>query len=134
MAESYIKDRLPSQGLRVLLVADPQVPRPYKGWPLSLTWFKQYVVNLNLRKSWNAVKTLRPQVIIFLGDMLRQGSIIKDMAEYVDTCNMLRALSTARYRYGDYYAQFRATFSMNPPISTYYIPGNRDVGSDTRTA
>jgi ethanolamine phosphate phosphodiesterase len=72
-----------STPFRVLLVADPQVPRPFKGSVPTLTWLKQHIVNHNLRKSWNAVRTLRPQTVLFLGDMLHHGSRIKTMAEYV---------------------------------------------------
>ena len=72
-----------STPIHVLLVADPQVPRPYKGWAPSFVSLKQYIVNHNLRKSWNAAKILRPQAVVFLGDMLRHGSKIQEMTEYV---------------------------------------------------
>lgn len=86
-----------STPFHVLLVADPQVPRPYKGWAPSLTWLKQYIVNHNLRKSWIAAKTLRPQAVIFLGDMLRHGVKIKEMIEYVR--------NSGDYRFNSYTSQ-----------------------------
>lgn len=69
--------------LHILLVADPQVLRPYKSWLAGPSWIKQYLVNHNLRKSWSAAKSLRPQMVVFLGDMLRQGSKATSVAEYV---------------------------------------------------
>ncbi|KAF8532530.1 Metallo-dependent phosphatase-like protein, partial [Gautieria morchelliformis] len=100
-----------STSFRVLLVADPQVPRPFKGWVPNLTWLKQYIVNHNLRKSWNAVRILRPQTVIFLGDMLRHGGKTKAMTEYAD-----------------YFTHFQSIFYLGPAVPTYYVPGNRDVG------
>ena len=122
-----------STPFRVLLVADPQVPRPYKGWTPTLTWLKQHIVNHNLRKSWTAARTLRPQAVIFLGDMLRHGSTIKGMPEYVCllfVTDLLLILMT-HGRYGDYFAQFQSIFKLDPAVSTYFIPGNRDVGSES---
>ena len=118
-----------STAIHILLVADAQVPRPYKGWPLSFTWLKQYIVNHNLRKSWNATKTLRPHVVVFLGDMLRHGSKIKGMAEYAVSFSSFNSDSHhCSGRYGEYFAQFKSVFNIDPSVSTYFIPGNRDVG------
>ncbi|KAF8590920.1 hypothetical protein K439DRAFT_1328578, partial [Ramaria rubella] len=103
--------RIGATSSHVLLIADPLVPRPYRSWIPNLTFVKQHIVNHNLRKSWNAAKSLRPHTVIFLGDMLRQGGVIKEMSQY-----------------GDYFAQFQSIFKTDSSISTYFIPGNRDVG------
>ncbi|ETW80542.1 hypothetical protein HETIRDRAFT_21171, partial [Heterobasidion irregulare TC 32-1] len=95
---------------RILIVADPQVLNhdSYPGrnpWLMSLS---QYIVDLNLRKSWRAAKATRPDAVVFLGDMMDNG---RD-----------------DFRYNAYLHRFYNIFS---PISTapiYYLPGNHDVG------
>lgn len=66
----------------VLLIADPQVldAHSYPGresWLVSLT---QFIVDLNLRKSWRLVALkLKPHVVVFLGDMMDGGrGVIED--------------------------------------------------------
>ncbi|KIJ40960.1 hypothetical protein M422DRAFT_32075 [Sphaerobolus stellatus SS14] len=97
--------------LRILLIADPQVLRPHRTWVPGPAWIKQYLVNHNLRKSWSAARSLRPQMVIFLGDMLRHGSKCKDMNEYAT-----------------YFYKFHSIFKLDSRTPIYYVPGNRDVG------
>ncbi|KAF8530502.1 Metallo-dependent phosphatase-like protein, partial [Hysterangium stoloniferum] len=100
-----------STAFHLLLVADPQVPRPTKGWVPTLGWLKHHIVNHNLRKGWSAAKGTKPQAVVFLGDMLRQGSKTADMAEY-----------------GEYADRFKSIFHIKKNIPRYYVPGNHDVG------
>ncbi|GJJ06660.1 hypothetical protein Clacol_000855 [Clathrus columnatus] len=65
----------------VLLIADPQILdlNSYPSRPRWLQVVTQYIVDLNLRKSWNAViSKLRPDLVIFLGDMMDNGRSVND--------------------------------------------------------
>ncbi|EKM54583.1 uncharacterized protein PHACADRAFT_185493 [Phanerochaete carnosa HHB-10118-sp] len=100
---------------RILLIADPQVldHRSYPGrspWLMSLS---QRMVDLNLRKSWWATLRMRPDLVVFLGDMMDGGRFDMDDAEYQG-----------------YYARFKSIFSIKNSTPVYYIPGNHDVGID----
>lgn len=58
-----------------MVVTDPQIlsSDSYPGrssWLMALT---QVVVDLNLRKSWRAARRLRPDLVVFLGDMMDGG-------------------------------------------------------------
>ncbi|GJJ06641.1 hypothetical protein Clacol_000835 [Clathrus columnatus] len=97
------------ENLHILIIADPQVPRPFHGWLPTLTWFKSYIINHNLRKSWHAAKSLRPQVVLFLGDMLRHGSKASD----IDELGRSRAFS-ARTR-----SHYEAVFGPANQIKTF---------------
>ncbi|KAG6833568.1 hypothetical protein H0H87_005219 [Tephrocybe sp. NHM501043] len=65
----------------VLLVADPQIldHRSYPERGLFLTYLSRLVVDLNIRKNWWAALRKRPDVVVFLGDMMDGGRI--DMPE-----------------------------------------------------
>ena len=59
----------------MLIVADPQIldRRSYPDRSPWLTRLSQFVVDLNMRKSWRAVLQQGPQVVVFLGDMMDNG-------------------------------------------------------------
>ncbi|KAG6880194.1 hypothetical protein C0992_003858 [Termitomyces sp. T32_za158] len=67
--------------------------------------------DLNLKKNWHVTTRMRPQVVIFLGDMLASGKNVQDEIEY--------------QRHAE---KFKSIFSLDPSIPVYYIPGNSDVG------
>ncbi|KAF7790395.1 hypothetical protein EIP86_001350 [Pleurotus ostreatoroseus] len=69
----------------VLLVADPQVldHRSYPGRAPWLMALSQWMVDLNMRKSWWATGQLRPDAVMFLGDMMDNGRVAMSDAEYV---------------------------------------------------
>ena len=43
----------------------------------------QFIVDLNMRKSWWATKQLNPDVVVFLGDMMDGGRFAMSDEEYV---------------------------------------------------
>ncbi|KAF8840517.1 Metallo-dependent phosphatase [Paxillus ammoniavirescens] len=100
---------------RILVIADPQIidrhSYPERGPLLSV--LSQIMVDLNLRKSWNsALRRLRPNAVVVLGDMMDNGR-----------------LSMANSEYEAYYARYQSIFSMgDAPVPTFYLPGNHDVG------
>lgn len=69
----------------VLLIADPQVldMRSYPDRSWLLAKLTQFVVDLNMRKSWSATRGFRPDVVVFLGDMMDNGRFASDDDEYV---------------------------------------------------
>ncbi|KAI0790605.1 Metallo-dependent phosphatase-like protein [Abortiporus biennis] len=97
----------------VLLVADPQIldHRSYPGRQPWLVWLSQIMVDLNLRKSWSAAKTLKPDALMFLGDMMDGGRFAMPDDEYES-----------------YYERFKNIFTLDGDIPVHYIPGNHDVG------
>lgn len=64
-----------SESLHVLAIADPQLldsnSYPERG-PL-LTFLSQVFTDMNLRKSFAALRKLEPDHILFLGDMMDGG-------------------------------------------------------------
>ena len=59
-----------SRVVRILVIADPQIidRHSYPGRGPLLSALSQYVVDLNLRKSWNyAFSRLRPHAVVVLG-------------------------------------------------------------------
>ena len=115
----------------MLLVADPQVldHRSYPGRAPWLMWLSQRMVDLNLRKSWWAALRLRPDSVVFLGDMMDGGRFAMDDAECV-WCTPIHAIGidAMRARYEDYYARFKSIFALRAGTPVHYIPGNHDVG------
>ncbi|KAJ7076358.1 Metallo-dependent phosphatase-like protein [Mycena belliarum] len=97
----------------VLLVADPQIldHRSYPGRAPSLTYISQLLVDLNLRKSWRAALRTRPDVVVFLGDMMDGGRFSMSDAEYEE-----------------YFQRFQSIFPLDQGIPRYFIPGNHDTG------
>lgn len=69
----------------MLLVADPQIldAHSYPGRNPWLVWLSQQIVDLNMRKSWRAAQALRPDVVVFLGDMMDNGRMSYAAVEYV---------------------------------------------------
>ncbi|KAI0688030.1 Metallo-dependent phosphatase-like protein [Cytidiella melzeri] len=96
---------------RVLLVTDPQV------WDLSssgqgiLVRLRHWLYHDSLRKNWVHARSLRPDTIIFLGDIIDSGRKIQGDDAYR---NAVR--------------HFRQLFSTKTEIDTYFVPGNEDVG------
>ncbi|KAH9062351.1 Metallo-dependent phosphatase [Lactarius vividus] len=117
------KVRLPAlQGdetRRVLLVADAQVPDPRA--PLAHTSFlgTGYLAELAravyVRRAWRATTRLLrpPDVVLFLGDMLKTGRSVRSDDEFAA-----------------YVEHFRNFFlrTLEPGVEVRYIPGNADVG------
>lgn len=68
-----IQPRIPdSRVVRILVIADPQIidRNSYPGRGPLLSALSQFVVDLNLRKSWNfAFSHLRPHAVVVLGTL-----------------------------------------------------------------
>jgi ethanolamine phosphate phosphodiesterase len=65
---------------RVLIVADPQIldHRSYHGRSWYMTALSQFIVDLNIRKSWRAARRTKPHAVVVLGDMMDGGRFAMD--------------------------------------------------------
>lgn len=68
----------------VLLLSDTQVPHPAlqtgrESWAARL---RAFLFTLTLKKSWHAASKFKPDVVVFLGDMLANGRGAKDETKY----------------------------------------------------
>lgn len=97
---------------RVLLLSDTQVDYPSLHGHGN-TWVgpsRRFLFHLNLKKSWFVTSRLKPHAIIFLGDMLANGKIARNEAEYEQAVR-----------------RFKSIFVTDHSVPVYYIPGNNDV-------
>ncbi|KAH8814778.1 hypothetical protein DL96DRAFT_1535237 [Flagelloscypha sp. PMI_526] len=100
----------------VLLVSDPQVQDPLTlldSWWI-LVHIKQWIFSSNLRKSWNAVSKLKPDLTIFMGDMLASGRYATSEADFAQ-----------------YARHFKNIFTIPAAQKVAYIPGNNDIPMGT---
>ncbi|KAF6760199.1 Metallo-dependent phosphatase-like protein [Ephemerocybe angulata] len=102
----------PEKTSHVLLVSDAQVQHPAlqtkrESWG---TRFRRFFSDLNLKKSWHVTSQLKPDVIVFLGDMLANGRGAKDDARYSRAAK-----------------KFKGIFSHPSKVPVYYVPGNNDI-------
>ncbi|KAI1796433.1 Metallo-dependent phosphatase [Ganoderma leucocontextum] len=97
----------------VLVVADPQIldHRSYPDRSPWLTRLSQFMVDLNMRKSWRAVLRQGPQTVVFLGDMMDNGRYAMSDDEYER-----------------YFRRFKSIFAADEHLPVYYLPGNHDIG------
>lgn len=68
----------------VMLLSDPQV-KPPNAMPDD-TWggyVAELVFDVSMKKSWRVARTLKPDVVIFLGDMLSGGKYVRSEKECV---------------------------------------------------
>ncbi|KAH9485032.1 Cell division control protein 1 [Psilocybe cubensis] len=102
-----------SKPTHVLLVADPQIidRHSYPSRGLVLSYITQFLVDLNLRKNWRTALYKKPDVVVFLGDMMDSGRFVMTDEEY-----------------SEYFSRFNKIFTLNVDIPVYFIPGNHDVG------
>ncbi len=77
--KAYSKER----PTHIMIISDPQVRHPsifYEetSWLGSL---RQLIFDLNLKKNWNVAAHFKPDVVIFLGDMLASGKHVRSENE-----------------------------------------------------
>ncbi|KAJ8495385.1 hypothetical protein ONZ45_g12884 [Pleurotus djamor] len=98
----------------VLLIADPQVRFPLHAIESDASWFGEFLYDTNLRKNWYAARHMKPDLVIFLGDMLASGKYAKEQAEF-----------------SAYVQKFHSIFKRTSEIPMYFTPGNNDIGMGT---
>ncbi|KAL6308218.1 hypothetical protein BKA93DRAFT_766007 [Sparassis latifolia] len=107
-------DDLPQQKetpTHVLLVSEPQVRYIPASKRTLIARLRNFFYELTLQKNWSSVIRLKPDLVVFLGDMI----------------NSVRALKTDT-DYESQYRRFMDIFRLPPGVSAYYLPGNNDVG------
>jgi 3',5'-cyclic AMP phosphodiesterase CpdA len=114
----------------VLLVADPQIVDRYS-YPnrnFLFAYLTRLIVDLNLRKNWKVAIEKKPDVVVFLGDMMDNGRDSMSDAEWVKTVVLSRAVCSPFCRYESYFHRFQSIFKTDASIPQYFIPGNHDTG------
>ncbi|KAI0633369.1 hypothetical protein C8Q77DRAFT_1114586 [Trametes polyzona] len=101
----------------VLLVADPQVRDPVASSRLGLSAYRQFVVDLALKRNWHFASRTRPDVVVFLGDLLASWRLIKSDEEYERNLH-----------------RFKSIFHLPSSVTSFYVPGNNDVGLNIEPA
>ncbi|XP_058055447.1 uncharacterized protein LOC131206876 [Anopheles bellator] len=99
--------------VKILLVADPQI--------LGKTYDTHFYAGLANYDSdrylaWyyeQAVEHVQPDVIIFLGDLMDEGT------------------DSTEIHFEEYYSRFGATFPSHPTAKLIYIPGDNDIGGES---
>lgn len=86
--QSHLKTGKPTPA-HLLVIADTQVLDDHSLPSVSthLRPIVKFLVDSSLRKSWNAVRRLHPDGILFLGDMINGGRYARDPLEYVRHLN-----------------------------------------------
>jgi len=116
----------------VLLVADPQIVDKYSypGRGIILSYFTRLIVDLNLRKNWQAALRKRPDTVVFLGDMMDNGRLNMALEEYVDWhAGVVYQFTSFASSYESLYLRFRSIFNrQGQTFDEYFIPGNHDTG------
>ncbi|KAH9855249.1 hypothetical protein C2E23DRAFT_612244 [Lenzites betulinus] len=95
----------------VLLVADLQVRDPSTSRRLGYSALRQSLTDLVLKRHWHFAAGTRPDVVIFLGDLLAPLRLIRSDEEYER--NQRR---------------FKSLFHLPRGVTSFYVPGNNDVG------
>lgn len=101
-----------SSELRILLVADPQLV----GFRDESPWFgfvTRWDCDRYLQNGFqNAFSYVRPDVVVFLGDLLDEGSVATD------------------HHYVTYVDRFKSVFPVPKDVQSVFIHGDNDVGGE----
>lgn len=93
--------------IRILLVADPQILGNHE---LRIAQFDS---DRNLRKSfYSAFLTVQPDYVIFLGDLMDEGSYANDV------------------EFGNYFSRFMRIFQMPKNVIPIFLSGDNDIGGE----
>uniref|UniRef100_K1R919 Calcineurin-like phosphoesterase domain-containing protein n=1 Tax=Magallana gigas TaxID=29159 RepID=K1R919_MAGGI len=98
----------------ILLVADPQI-QGYQFEGSIIGPFARWDADNYLRKTFSfAAAHTKPDIVIFLGDLMDEGS------------------QATPNEYRDTYYRFLNIFSHSPNVKRIYIPGDNDIGGEYR--
>lgn len=94
--------------MRILFVADPQILGN-----VNEKFYARLDNDRHLAQNYGvALKFVQPNVIIFLGDLMDEGSIASDR------------------QYLDYYERFIKLFPIPENVNAIYVPGDNDIGGE----
>lgn len=101
-----------SSELRILLVADPQLVGlrdEHPVWGTITRWDCDRYLHSGFQAAFNYV---RPDVVLFLGDLLDEGSV------------------ASKEEFATYMKRFQSVFQVPSNIQRVFIPGDNDVGGE----
>ena len=112
------------------MIDDARVRFRPRSFRRALDAVRYHLYHLTLRKNWGFASKLRPNVIVFLGDMLSSGYRVDSEQEYVPnssiTNGMVLIISVPRY--AGYVQEFKSIFHMDRSTEVYFAAGNEDIG------
>ncbi|KAJ3550179.1 hypothetical protein NMY22_g594 [Coprinellus aureogranulatus] len=117
----------------VLLLSDTQVQHPAlqtgsESWTARLRIF---LFTLTLKKSWHVTAKFKPDLIVFLGDMLANGRGAKSESKYANFQDNYQFTKphaeSSSTRYSKAVQKFKSIFVSGSAKSVYYVPGNNDI-------
>lgn len=101
-----------SDVVKILLVSDPQI-QGYRNENHLLGWITRWDADNYLRRSFAAAcDHVQPEIVVFLGDLLDEGSIATE----------------AEFR--QYSERFRRIFDVPSGATAVYLPGDNDIGGE----
>ncbi|XP_063237247.1 metallophosphoesterase 1 isoform X2 [Bacillus rossius redtenbacheri] len=108
--------RLHCEGARclvLLLVADPQLLGEQYEAPFPKGALTRWDCDRYLSRTFSsAVAHVRPDAVVFLGDLMDEGSIASDE------------------EFGRYLRRFHSVFRVDPGVQLVFVPGDNDVGGE----
>jgi ethanolamine phosphate phosphodiesterase len=92
-------------------VADPQILGEHKEY----RWFARYDNDIHISRNYHqAVSHIQPDVIVFLGDLIDEGSFADD------------------FLYEKYFQRFIDIFPQPDNVKMVFIPGDNDIGKELK--
>ncbi|KAI0769691.1 hypothetical protein BD413DRAFT_694218 [Trametes elegans] len=101
----------------VLLLADPQVRDSATSSRVGYSALRQSIQDLVLKRNWHYAYSSRPDIVVFLGDILASWRLIRSDEEYERNLR-----------------KFQRIFRADEHVTAYYVPGNNDVGLNIEPA
>ncbi|KAI0373402.1 hypothetical protein BV20DRAFT_962538 [Pilatotrama ljubarskyi] len=101
----------------VLLVADPHVRHSSTSSRVGFSPARQFLLDLAIKRNWHFASRTRPDVVLFLGDILASWRLVRSDKEYERNLD-----------------KFRRIFHLDPGVTSFYVPGNNDVGLNIEPA
>lgn len=96
---------------RILFVADPQLLGENK----ESRWLARYDNDKHISRNYQqALSHVRPQIVIYLGDLIDEGSFADD------------------FLYEKYFQRFSDIFVQPDSVKMIYIPGDNDIGGEAQ--
>ncbi|KAI0344733.1 hypothetical protein BDW22DRAFT_1326677 [Trametopsis cervina] len=108
---SSVTHESPEAPYHVFIITDPQVQAPLPPQQGPISRFRHWIYHHSLRKNWVYARSLKPDAIVFLGDMLDGGRRLSGQKQYSQAVE-----------------HFREIFSLQTSTGVHFVPGNEDVG------
>lgn len=104
---------IPQTGVKILFIADPQILGLTNGSVGILDSIARWDSDRYLSKTFSYALTYQPEVIVFLGDLIDEGSAAPD----ADT-------------FAEYVRRFDGIYPRDSAKLMLYVPGDNDIGGE----